>query len=159
MPRSLLSGRRRVVGSSHRLSEVERTTVPCFALSGSHSLRSCPAAPTKEPSVHFCWWRGHPSFAKEESLPPVFRALLMGNDQLKTCNMDRLLQVWRLTTGKIDVVSGGAKTPPLVLGRSEPEACGYAPTVEQENRGPSQRGGAFAQAVRCLGRGNNRDNP
>src|SRR5437870_9172075 len=38
----------RVVGSSHRLSEVERTTLPCFALSGSHSLRSCPAAPRKE---------------------------------------------------------------------------------------------------------------
>src|SRR5437667_8265671 len=37
-----------VVGSSHRLSEVEPTTLPCFALSGSHSLRSCPAAPPKE---------------------------------------------------------------------------------------------------------------
>src|SRR6266571_9007875 len=73
-----LAGADGVVCSSHRLSEVERTT---------------PAAPTKEPSVHFCWWRGHPSFAKEGSLPPVFRALLMGNDQLKTCNMDRLLQV------------------------------------------------------------------
>src|SRR5437867_8422389 len=38
----------RVVGSSHRLSDVERTILPCFALSGSHSLRSCPAAPPKE---------------------------------------------------------------------------------------------------------------
>src|SRR2546427_12509671 len=43
-----LAGADGVVGSSHRLSEVERTTLPCFALSGSHSLRSCPAAPPKE---------------------------------------------------------------------------------------------------------------
>src|SRR5881396_2165026 len=31
-----------------RLLDVERTILPCFALSGSHSLRSCPAAPSKE---------------------------------------------------------------------------------------------------------------
>src|SRR5947199_5821324 len=43
-----LAGADGVVGSSHRLSEVEPTTLPCFALSGSHSLRSCPAAPPKE---------------------------------------------------------------------------------------------------------------
>src|SRR5881296_1489616 len=43
-----LAGADGVVGSSHRLSEVERTTLSCFALSGSHSLRSCPAAPAKE---------------------------------------------------------------------------------------------------------------
>src|SRR5213596_1559844 len=47
-PRSLLSGADGVVGSRHRLSEVERTTLTCFALSGSHSLRSCPAARPKE---------------------------------------------------------------------------------------------------------------
>src|SRR5437867_5964622 len=43
----------RVVRSSHRLSEVEPTPLPCFALSGSHSLRSCPSAPAKEASRHF----------------------------------------------------------------------------------------------------------
>src|SRR5439155_23832721 len=43
-----LAGADGVVGSNHRLSEVERTILPCFALSGSHSLRSCPAAPRKE---------------------------------------------------------------------------------------------------------------
>src|SRR5437867_7546939 len=75
MPRSLLSGRRRGGRFGHRLSEVERTILPCFALSGSHSLRSCPAAPSKERD-HLFDWRGHPSFAKEGSLPlrPVIQA-------------------------------------------------------------------------------------
>src|SRR6266567_1433991 len=49
-----LAGADGVVCSSHRLSEVEPTT---------------PAAPTKEPSVRFCWWRSHPSFAKKGSSP------------------------------------------------------------------------------------------
>src|SRR5436190_21530526 len=62
-----LAGADGVVGSNHRLSEVERTT---------------PAAPTKEPSAHFCRWRVHPSFAKEGSLPLCPERLLMGNDQL-----------------------------------------------------------------------------
>src|SRR5438876_449772 len=46
---------------------LERTTLPCFALSGSHSLRSCPSAPAKEASPLFLNGRGHPSFAKEGS--------------------------------------------------------------------------------------------
>src|SRR5216110_3439600 len=44
-----LAGADGVVGSSHRLSEVERTT---------------PAAPSKEWD-HLLEWHGHPSFAKE----------------------------------------------------------------------------------------------
>src|SRR5947208_8528788 len=43
---------------------LERTTLPCFALSGSHSLRSCPSAPAKEASPLFLNGRSHPSFAK-----------------------------------------------------------------------------------------------
>src|SRR5436309_5618640 len=46
-PRSLLSGRRRGVGSTSDNRWLERTTLPCFALSGSHSLRSCPSAPER----------------------------------------------------------------------------------------------------------------
>src|SRR5713101_5722330 len=46
---------------------LERTTLPCFALSGSHSLRSCPFAPAKEASRLFLNGRSHPSFAKEGS--------------------------------------------------------------------------------------------
>src|SRR5206468_11794588 len=63
-----LAGADGVVGSAHQLSEVERTILPCFTLSGSHSLRSCPSAPLKERD-HLFDWRGHPSFAKEGSSP------------------------------------------------------------------------------------------
>src|SRR5437667_6620519 len=42
----------KVVGSSHRLSDVERTNLACFALSGSHSLRSCPAAPQGNGTIY-----------------------------------------------------------------------------------------------------------
>ena len=44
---------------------LEPTTLPCFALSGSHSLRSCPSAPAKEASRHFLNGRSHPSLSKE----------------------------------------------------------------------------------------------
>ena len=37
----------RVVGSTSDNRWLERTTLPCFALSGSHSLRSCPSAPER----------------------------------------------------------------------------------------------------------------
>src|SRR3989475_13198758 len=44
---------------------LEPATLPCFALSGSHSLRSCPSAPAKEASRHFLNGRSHPSLSKE----------------------------------------------------------------------------------------------
>src|SRR5437870_7952967 len=57
----------RVVRSTSDNRWVERTTLPCFALSGSHSLRSCPSAPAKDASPLFLNGRSHPSFAKEGS--------------------------------------------------------------------------------------------
>src|SRR2546425_7687577 len=56
-----------VVRSTSDNRWLERTTLPCFALSGSHSLRSCPSAPAKEASPLFLNGRSHPSFAKEGS--------------------------------------------------------------------------------------------
>src|SRR5204863_1205423 len=56
-----------VVRSTSDNRWLERTTLPCFALSGSHSLRSCPSAPAKEASLLFLNGRSHPSFAKEGS--------------------------------------------------------------------------------------------
>src|SRR2546426_12712268 len=56
-----------VVRSTSDNRWLERTTLPCFALSGSHSLRSCPSAPAKEASRLFLNGRSHPSFAKEGS--------------------------------------------------------------------------------------------
>src|SRR6266704_6169394 len=53
-----------VVRSTSDNRWLERTTLPCFALSGSHSLRSCPSAPAKEASPLFLNGRSHPSFAK-----------------------------------------------------------------------------------------------
>ena len=76
-----------VVGSSHRLSEVERTTLPCFALSGSHSLRSCPAAPPKErdhlldgAATPPCPRRGL-RLSRRLSQTPASSGRLVGNDQ------------------------------------------------------------------------------
>src|SRR5204863_2697612 len=37
------------------------TTLPCFALSGSHSLRSCPSAPGQGSFATFLSGRSHPS--------------------------------------------------------------------------------------------------
>src|SRR5437867_8578766 len=54
-----------VVRSTSDNRWLEPTTLPCFALSGSHSLRSCPSAPAKESSRHFLNGRSHPSLSKE----------------------------------------------------------------------------------------------
>src|SRR5438445_9228136 len=54
-----------VVRSTSDNRWLEPTTLPCFALSGSHSLRSCPSAPAKEASRHFLNGRSHPSLSKE----------------------------------------------------------------------------------------------
>src|SRR5439155_19460032 len=43
----------RMVRSTSDNRWLEPTTLSCFALSGSHSLRSCPSAPAKEASQHF----------------------------------------------------------------------------------------------------------
>src|SRR5438045_554629 len=59
-----LKGGAGVVRSTSDNRWLERTTLPCFALSGSHSLRSCPSAPAKEASLLFHNGRSHPSFAK-----------------------------------------------------------------------------------------------
>src|SRR5947199_6004135 len=58
-----------VVRSTSDNRWLERTTLPCFALSGSHSLRSCPSAPAKEASRHFLNGRSHPSLSKEGCSP------------------------------------------------------------------------------------------
>src|SRR5436309_5357276 len=87
MPRSLLSGRRRGGRFGHRLSEVERTILPCFTLSGSHSLRSCPAAPAKERDRLFdgastppfqAFQGGEWAFPTTAILDPVFSGRLVG---------------------------------------------------------------------------------
>src|SRR5216117_2938768 len=54
-----------VVRSTSDNRWLEPATLPCFALSGSHSLRSCPSAPAKEASRHFLNGRSHPSLSKE----------------------------------------------------------------------------------------------
>src|SRR3989475_12125544 len=82
-----LAGADGVVGSSHRLSEVEPTTLPCFALSGSHSLRSCPAAPPKERD-HLLDGAASPPLPRRGfrlshrlSQTPVSSGRLVGNEQ------------------------------------------------------------------------------
>src|SRR5207249_3806386 len=62
-----------VVRSTSDNRWLEPTILPCFALSGSHSLRSCPSAPAKEASRHFLNGRSHPSLSKEgtAAFPPV----------------------------------------------------------------------------------------
>src|SRR5213596_2941679 len=52
-----------VVRSTSDNRWLEPTILPCFALSGSHSLRSCPSAPAMEASRHFFNGRSHPSLA------------------------------------------------------------------------------------------------
>src|SRR5437867_4183197 len=67
-----------VVRSTSDNRWLEPTILPCFALSGSHSLRSCPSAPAKEASRHSLNGRSHPSLSKEgtsaslqlSSMPP-----------------------------------------------------------------------------------------
>src|SRR5947209_2939230 len=54
-----------VVRSTSDNRWLEPATLPCFALSGSHSLRACPSAPAKEASRHFLNGRSHPSLSKE----------------------------------------------------------------------------------------------
>src|SRR5919108_1327639 len=58
-----------VVRSTSDNRWLEPTILPCFALSGSHSLRSCPSAPAKEASRHFLNGRIHPSFC--QGVPPA----------------------------------------------------------------------------------------
>ena len=53
-----------VVRSTSDNRWLEPTILSCFALSGSHSLRSCPSAPAKEASRHFLNGRRHPSFPR-----------------------------------------------------------------------------------------------
>src|SRR3989442_2549126 len=48
-----LTGADGVVRSNSNNRWLERTTLPCFALSGSHSLRSCPSARAKVASRSF----------------------------------------------------------------------------------------------------------
>src|SRR3989442_10454976 len=51
---------------------LERTTLPCFALSGSHSLRSCPSARAKVASRNFLGRAATPplpTFAREANMP------------------------------------------------------------------------------------------
>src|SRR3989442_13138694 len=59
-----LTGADGVVRSISNNWWLERTTLPCFALSGSHSLRSCPSAPAKEASPLFLNGATHPSYAQ-----------------------------------------------------------------------------------------------
>src|SRR5947209_9334101 len=57
-----------VVRSTSDNRWLERTTLPCFALSGSHSLRSCPSAPLRTLRRFFLMGAATPplpSFAKE----------------------------------------------------------------------------------------------
>src|SRR2546425_7201403 len=63
-----------VVRSTSDNRWLEPTTLPCFALSGSHSLRSCPSAPAKEASRHFLNGRSHPSLSKEGT--PAFPSVV-----------------------------------------------------------------------------------
>src|SRR5216117_221048 len=63
-----------VVRSTSDNRWLEPTILPCFALSGSHSLRSCPSAPVKEASRHFLNGRSHPSLSKEGT--PAFPSVV-----------------------------------------------------------------------------------